>query len=228
MEKLTCVIVEDEAVSAEKLTAFIGRLTYLTLLETFANGRSAVAWLNNHTVDLLFLDLHLGDLHGYDVLHNLRSKPYVIVTTAFGEYAIEGYRHNIDGYLLKPYDFAEFLQCINHIQQTKQPAPVARDYIFVRTEYRLEKVMLADILYLEGMKDYIKIVTPGKQIMTLMRFSDMMDTLRSPNFFRVHHSFIVAVDRIDYIERNRIFMGKAVIPISESRRDSFLAFLKQR
>jgi len=228
MENLTCVIVEDESSAIQKLTAFIDKIDYLNLVATFDNVGEAFNSLNQNKVDLIFLDLHLGELSGFDLLKNITYTPFVIITTAYGSYAIESYRYHVNAYLLKPYSFADFLQALSKLQKNSSNSEINKAYIFIKSEYRLKKVMLNDILYLEGMKDYIKIVMDKKQLMTLMSFKEILELLDSPNFCRVHNSYIVAIDKIDFIERNRIVIREKYIPISESKRDSFFKLIGKK
>lgn len=222
-----CIIVEDEPAAIQKLSSFIEKIEYLHLTACFQSVAEALNWLNQHTVDLIFLDLHLGEAKGFDLLKSISYSPHVIVTTAFSEYAVESYQYYIDAYLLKPYSFSDFLQAISKIYKSSTYIGSKKDYIFIKTEYRLEKVLLNDILYLEGMKDYIKIVMTNKQLMTLMNFKEIIELLDSQNFYRVHHSFVVAIDKIDFIERNRIVINEQYIPISESKRVNFLKFINK-
>lgn len=222
MGKITCVIVEDETSATQKLTSFIENIDYLNLVAIFDSVVEAFNWLNQHKADLIFLDLHLGELNGFDLLKSMAYTPSVIITTAFSEYAVESYQYSVNAYLLKPYSFADFLQALNKLPKNSPQTEIGKTYIFIKTEYRLEKVMLSEILYLEGMKDYIKIVMTNKQLMTLMSFKEILDLLDNPNFCRVHHSFVVALDKIDFIERNRIVIEEKYIPISESKREAFL------
>lgn len=228
MDKITCVIVEDESSAIQKLTSFIQKVDYLNLLETFYNVTDAYNWLNSHKTDLIFLDLHLGELIGFDLLKNIDFTPLVIITTAFSEHALESYQYFINAYLLKPYSFADFLQVLNKLPKPNQNTELHKDYVFIKTEYRLEKIMLNEVLYLEGMKDYIKIVTADKQIMTLMNFKEITEIFNNPNFCRVHHSFIAAVDKIDFIERNRVIIKEKCIPISESKRENFFKMINKQ
>lgn len=225
MDKITCIIVEDESSAAQKLTSFIQKVNYLNLLESFDNVTDAYNWLNSHKTDLIFLDLHLGELIGFDLLKNIDFTPLVIITTAFSEYALESYQYFINAYLLKPYSFADFLQALNKLPKPNQNTALDKDYVFIKTEYRLEKIMLNEVLYLEGMKDYIRIVTANKQIMTLMNFKEITEIFNTSNFCRVHNSFIVAIDKINFIERNRVVIKDKYIPISESRRENFFKLI---
>lgn len=229
MEKIACIIVEDENSAAEKLASFINKIDYLDLKNTFSEVTDALNWLAGYPVDLIFLDLHLGELNGFELLKNLRTTPKVIITTAFSEYAVESYRYFIDGYLLKPYSFSDFLQSVSKIAHAPVPkTDKKKEFAFIKTEYHLEKILLEDILYLEGMKDYIKIVLKDRQIMTLMNFREISELLNPSDFYRVHHSYIVAVNKIDLIERSRIKIRNKYIPISDRKKAGFLEFIHAR
>lgn len=227
MEALRCIIVEDETSAAQKLESFIDRIEHLQLLHSFNDVTKAYNWLSQNTIDLIFLDLHLGELSGFDLLKNLTYTPAVIITTAFSEHAVQSYLYHINAYLLKPFSFADFMQALTKIPERSKLSSVKKDFVFIKTEHRLEKVAICDILYLEGMKDYIKVVLRDKELMTLMSFKDILDLLDNPDFCRVHHSFVVAIDKIEYIEKNRIVIKNQFIPISESRRQAFFSQLNK-
>lgn len=222
--KINCIIIEDEPLATEKLTAFVERVPTLNLLTTFDNALLAIEFLASNVVELIFLDIQMEQLTGIEFLESVQTKAQVIITTAYSEFALKGYELRVSDYLLKPYSFSRFVQAIDKVNsqhQLMQQSQKETDFIFVKTEYRIEKVNLGDILYIEGMKDYLKLVTTEGNIMTLQRFKTYEAFLPSDQFARVHKSYIVAIAKIKSIERNRIKIGDKRIPISDTYRERF-------
>lgn len=228
--KIKCVVVDDEPLAIEKLSVFIGRIPFLELVETFTNPLDALSYLRSNDADLLFLDIQMEDLTGIQLIDVLQKKPKIILTTAYDQYALQGYELNISDYLLKPISFERFLKAVNKVANAfsselshtvKHENPASHDFIFVKTEYRMQRIMLADILYIEGMKDYLHIITKTGGIMTLMNFAQMMTQLPLGSFIRVHKSYIVALSKIESVERDRILINGKHIPIGETYRKDF-------
>jgi two-component system LytT family response regulator len=214
---VTCIIIEDEPLAIKKLVNYIDKLPSLNLLETFHSAISVIGYLEENSVDLIFLDIEMKDLTGIQLLESINTKSKVIITTAYEQYAIKGFELQVCDYLLKPITFDRFVKaCDTVIQDLSKQVSSAHSKIFVKTEYRLEGINTADILYIEGMGDYKRIVTTQKKIMTLETFKDLLIKLPSNLFLRVHNSYIVSLDRIQNIERNRITIYKKLIPISDS------------
>lgn len=227
--KLSCIIIEDEPPAQEKLADFIKEIDFLELKQTFGSAINVATYLKENKIDLLFLDIQLGIFSGLDFLASLEHAPLVILTTAHADYAIKSYEFNVIDYLLKPYSFQRFHQAVHKVYQFMDNHPESQaDYIFVKTEYRIEKIMLSDILYIEGMKDYLKIVTKQKSIMSLLSFKKVSEALPPSKFFRVHNSYIVALDKIVSIERDRIKVGEALIPISKGTKQEFFNLINKR
>ena len=228
--KINCIAIEDEPLALKKIKAFIEQVDYLTLLEGFNNAVDAIGFLKNNAVGLIFLDIRMKQLSGIQFLESLQLKPKVIITSAYDEYALKGYELDVADYLLKPFTFERFLKSVdkvyNQLNTTKNDNP--NDSIFVKTEYRIERIEIRDILYIQGMKDYLQIHTADRKIMTLQTFKNLLEVLPKIDFQRVHNSYIVSVPKIEHIERNRIRIGKELIPISESYRDKFFGILKER
>jgi len=218
----SCIIIEDEQPAQEKLAGFIGEVPFLKLVKIFNNAVEAGAYLAENRIDLIFLDIELGRLSGMEFLRTLKSPPGVIITSAYAGYALEGYEFNVTDYLLKPYSFERFIKAVNSFQQTTVREGSGKgNYIFVKTEYRIERIDLSDILYIEGMKDYLRIVCSKGKVMTLMSFAKIMEKLPPERFMRVHNSYIVSLDKIEHIERDRIKIGDALIPVSKRNRKEF-------
>ena len=223
MDKYTCIIIEDEPLALEKTKDFINKVPFLQLSATFDNALTGLAYLNNNKVDLLFLDINMDELTGIELLQSSKINSQVIITTAYQEYALKGYELQITDYLLKPFAFNRFLQAVNKAQgnivnRNRNAVP---DFIFVKTENRLEKIMLNEIVYIEGMRDYRKIHTVNKKIMTLQNFSEFEKLIPSNLVCRVHKSFMVALNKIESIERNRIKIAGQLIPVSETYKEAF-------
>jgi DNA-binding LytR/AlgR family response regulator len=221
--RINCIIVEDEPLALERTRSYVSKLPFLNLAATFENGIEAMLYLRANPVDLIFLDINLGELSGIQLLEALKTTCEVIITTAYNEYALKGFELNVTDYLLKPFSFERFLQSVNRAQDnlTRKEVVSEKKFIFVKTEYRLEKLLINEVLYIEGMRDYRKIHTTTKRIMTLQTFSDFEQEIPSNMICRVHKSFMVALDKIDSVERDRIRISDAIIPISETYRKAF-------
>lgn len=230
MDKFTCIIIEDEPLALEKTKDFVGKLPFLQLSATFDNALTGLTFLNNNKVDILFLDINMDELSGIELLESSKIHSQVIITTAYQEYALKGYELQITDYLLKPFTFNRFLQAVNKAQEnivrhTLDPQP---EFIFVKTENRLEKIMLNEIVYIEGMRDYLRIHTLTKKIMTLQNFSELEKLIPAALVCRVHKSYMVALNKIDSIERNRIKIAQQLIPISDTYKEHFFQLINNR
>ncbi len=220
---IDCIIIEDEPLAMERTKGYVHKIPYLNLIGEFNNGLDALAFLKSNQVDLILLDIEMDDLTGIELLKTLENPPKVIITTAYENYALQGYELNIADYLLKPFGFERFLKAIektaNHFHNK---AINEKDYLFIKTEYRMEKVSFTDILYIEGMGDYRNIQTPNKKILTLQTFGELEKYLPKDRFIRVHKSYVVSMDKIEFVERNRIKIGDKRIPISDTYKGDFL------
>lgn len=225
MIKYSCIIIEDEPLALEKTKGFVEKIPFLNLLRTFDNALEGLAFLKSNKVDLLFLDINMDELSGIELLESTNLDCHVILTTAYSEYALKGYELHVTDYLLKPFSFERFLQAVNKIydKNTVPSNGVTSKYIFVKTENRLEKINLDEILYIEGMRDYRRIHTSNKRIMTLQSFSELEQLIPANLICRVHKSYMVAISKIDEIERSRIKISDQLIPISDTYRNHFFA-----
>lgn len=230
MDKYTCIIIEDEPLALEKTKGFVNKVPFLQLSATFDNALTGLAYLNNNKVDLLFLDINMDELSGIELLESSKIVSQVIITTAYQEYALKGYELQITDYLLKPFTFNRFLQAVNKAQENilHRTSDILPEFIFVKTENRLEKVMLNEIVYIEGMRDYLRIHTVNKKIMTLQNFSELEKLIPSTLVCRVHKSYMVALNKIDSIERSRIKIADQLIPISETYKEAFLQLINNK
>lgn len=225
MIKHSCIIIEDEPLALERTKGYVMKIPFLKLLETFDNALDGLAFLKANTVDILFLDINMDELSGIELLESSKLECQVIITTAYSEYALKGYELNIADYLLKPFSFERFLQAVNKIQSNKivHSNELHSNFIFIKTENRLEKINIDEILFIEGMRDYRRIHTLNKRIMTLQNFAELEQLLPAKLICRVHKSFMVSISKIDEIERSRIKILKHIIPISETYRNHFFS-----
>ena len=230
MDKLSCIIIEDEPLALEKTRDFVNKVPFLHLSETFDNALTGLAYLNNNKVDILFLDINMDELTGIELLESSKINSQVILTTAYQEYALKGYELQITDYLLKPFNFNRFLQAVNKAQDniTRRSADAPPEFIFVKTENRLEKIMLNEIIYIEGMRDYRRIHTINKKIMTLQNFSEFEKLIPASVVCRVHKSYMVALAKIESVERVRIKIGDQLIPISDTYKDEFFQLINSQ
>lgn len=229
MNKLTCVIIEDEPLALEKTRDFVLKVPFLHLTATFDNALTGLEYLNNNNVDMLFLDINMDELSGIELLESSQINCQVIITTAYQEYALKGYELRITDYLLKPFTFNRFLQAVNkaHDNIVHKAVDSPPEFIFVKTENRLEKIMINEILYIEGMRDYRRIHTTKTKVMTLQNFSEFETLIPPALVCRVHKSYMVALNKIESIERGRIKIADQLIPISETYKDVFFQLINK-
>ena len=217
---INCIVVDDTPLAVEKLEGFIRQTPLLNLLKSFNNGVEAISFLQGNHVDLVFLDIQMEQFSGLQFLDSLLNRPKIIIVSAYSQYAVNGFDYSVTDYLLKPYSYERFLKAVEKVQRDSDLKP-AKEYMFVKTEYRTERINFSDILYIEGKGAYLRIVTMKSKIMTLMNFQSMESLLPSNNFIRVHKSFIVAINKIESIEHNIIKIGGESIPVGLSYRERF-------
>lgn len=238
--KIKCIAVDDEPLALEKLKGYIDRIETLELVKTFTNAIDALTFVNTYKIDVIFLDVQMEDLTGIQMIEAMDEKPVIILTTAYDKYSIQGYDLNVTDYLLKPYSFKRFLQAVNKtydalsIKNRQNIQLVSSDdklpqagYMFVRAEGKLLKVNYKDILFIEGMKDYVRVQTAEQRIMTLQRLSRLAEILPAQNFVRIHRSFIVAIDKIEAIQRQSVIVNGETLPIGGSFRKHFLYVIEK-
>ena len=226
MIKIKCIIIEDEPLAQERVRGYVSKIPNLELIGSFENGIDALFFLKSNEVDLLFLDINIGEFNGIQFAETLKNPIQIIITTAYPEYALKGFDLNVTDYLLKPFTFDRFIQAVERVQlKPINEVQAPKSYIFIKTEYRLEKVFLNDIVYIEGMRDYRRIHTVDKKIMTLQTFKELEDEIPSSVVCRVHKSYMVGIDKIESIERDRIKMMEVLIPISETYKKSFFELI---
>ena len=237
---LKCIAIDDEPLALRQLKSYIEKIPYLELTATCNNALEAQQLLASQHVDLIFVDINMPDLSGVELVRSLVDRPMVIFTTAYSEYAVEGFKLDAVDYLLKPISYADFLTAANKAFEwfelkrrsvgKPSPAEAGPESIFVKTEYRLRQIELDKILYIEGLKDYVKIYVEDepRPVLSLASLKSLEEQLPAERFVRVHRSYIVQPAKIRIIERGRIVFGKTYIPVSDGYKEAFYAFLEAR
>jgi len=231
---LTCLIVEDEPLARSLLTDYVKKIPSLELKAACPDPLQALEVLKSNSIDLLFLDIQMPEITGIGLLKALQKKPMVIFTTAYSEYALEGFELDVVDYLLKPITFDRFLRAVNKAQarltasHTAQPQPAIDDFIFVKDGTKLVKIMINDILYVEGLKDYVTIFTKTQKVVSLQRLKAMEDQLPASMFARIHNSYIVSLRAITSIHKNEVEIGAAFLPVGETFKKSFKEAIERR
>lgn len=233
MKKLTCIIVDDEPVARKILTEFTEQVPYLDLLGRFESAMKAEEFLKNNRPDLIFLDIEMPKVTGLQLLKRMNVDSMVILTTAFSQYALDGYEFDIIDYLLKPFALHRFLKAVQkakdfHELKTQQGNVQLPSYIFIKSDKRIEKVELSDILYAEVLGNYVTIVTERKKIIAYLTMKSLESQLSGADFIKIHQSFLVNRARIESVEGNELKVGEKSLPISRSYRDSVTSLINQR
>lgn len=248
---MNCLAIDDEPLALNIIEEFCSKIDFLHLIKKCTSAFEAIKVLNTQTIDLIFLDIHMPDITGLDFFKSLPNPPMVIFTTAYSEFALDGFELHAVDYLVKPIPFDRFLKAVNRayelyslrntenreIQQSPgQPEPVVHDvinagpepnFLLIKVEYSTVRVEFQDILYIEGLKDYIKIYTTGKMLLTKSTMKNIQSRLPDKLFFRVHKSFIVSFDHIRKIENNRIVIQEKYIPIGEQYKEDFYNYVNR-
>lgn len=231
---ITTIAIDDEPLALHLVAGYIEKTPGLKLIGKFDNPIDAAEFLTDTSVDLLFVDIQMPDLSGIEFTRLMEKGPKVIFTTAFEKYALEGYKLEIVDYLLKPFSYEEFLTAVHKVQkllshEQKIPAKVDvnNEFLFLKSDYKIKRLNFNDILYIEGLKDYVKVYTQNapKPVLSLTSLKLLESKLPDNKFMRVHRSFIVNLEKIDTIERSRIVFGKEYIPVSDQYKDRFQEYL---
>lgn len=232
---ITCIIVDDEPMALQLLESYVLRTPYLQLEGKFSNGIEVLQFLHEKKqIDIIFMDIQMPEIDGLELSKKIPIQTKIIFTTAFDQYAIEGYKVNATGYLLKPFNYIEFLEATEKAKQLFLPIKNKEveipDYIFVKSEYKQIKIFLNDIIYIESMKDYAKIflISQSSPIVTLLSLKKLNEELPKEKFMRVHRSFIVSLEKIEIVEKNQIVFGKKRITVAEPYREQFENFINAR
>ncbi len=231
------IVIEDEPLARNLLTQYIEKVSYLELVQTFSDPLKGLEYVNNHEVDLMFLDIQMPNLSGIGLLRIIQKKPEVILTTAYSDYALDGYDLNVADYLLKPITFERFLQAVEKVKQRREGArlnseqpknagpPPEDDFMFIKDGTKLIRVNINNIMYIEGLKDYVTIYTPEQKIVSLQRMKNLETQLPKSQFIRVHHSYILSLKWINAIHKDFVEINKVQIPIGETYRKAFREFI---
>ncbi len=235
---IRCLAIDDEPLALELLEDNIRRTSFLTLVKSFRNGQDALHFLKNEGVDLIFLDIHMPGITGLQLLKVLKPKPLVILITAYEKYALEGFELDVVDYLIKPVSYERFLRAATKAMELlllrkaalAQPLPApeprpAQGFMFVKSDYKQVRINFNDILYIEGLKDYVKIYAGEKPVITQMSLKSVTEKLPAQDFVRVHRSFLINLRKIQFVHRMQVRVGNKDIPIGESYRDSFFSIL---
>lgn len=239
MNKITCIAIDDEPIALGIVVSHIKKTPYLELLAEFDNPIDASEYLQEHKVQLIFLDINMPDLTGVEFARTLDKDSKVIFTTAYDKYAVEGFQLHALDYLLKPISYEVFANAVKHAkeyfallepQQTSKAINADNNYLFIKADYQIHRVDFSDILYFEGLKDYVKLYTENskKAIVFHATMKSIEEKLPQDRFMRVHRSFIVALDKVKTIERNRILFGENRIPIGKQYKTVFDDFIKEK
>ncbi|MBC5840091.1 MAG: LytTR family DNA-binding domain-containing protein [Flavobacteriaceae bacterium] len=236
---MKCVIIDDEPLAVDLIKEFVSKVETLELVNTFNNAIDAIAVINQSNIDLIFLDIEMPHFTGIDFINAIDKKPLIIFTTAYSEYAVEGFNLGAVDYLVKPIPFHRFLKSVSRAQQLfrSQSTPICtvtaatpeiqQDFMFVRAEYENVKLNFEDILYIEGLKDYVKIyTTDNKYTLTLISLIKLENLLSSKGFARVHRSYIINIKHVKSIQKNKVIINDKRLPISESYKTSFFERIK--
>jgi DNA-binding LytR/AlgR family response regulator len=234
--RLTCIVVDDEPLAIDQMAEYISKVPFLELKATFQRGLDAIMYLKENKTDILFLDIQMDDINGIQMLRSVKDLPSVILTTAYDQYAIEGYSLEVSDYLLKPIGFDRFVQAVDRLygktvagNNVRNESQSAENYIFIKTDGKLVRVSWDDILFIEGQRDYLKFhLTGNRRIMTLLSFRAVEEQLPTDLFIRVHKSFIISVSKIDTIGKTTVKIGDREIPLGENYKSSLAAFLGRR
>lgn len=243
---LKCIAVDDEPLALDIIADYVAKVPFLELVKRTESAIEAMQLVQEGNIDLVFLDIQMPELTGIQFLKIAGNKANYILTTAYSQYALESYDLNVSDYLLKPIAFDRFYKAVEKVRNQHQkqevtvavpaPEPVAtppvaapiQDFIFVKTEHKIQKIELDDILYIEGLKDYISIFTKNERVITLQNMKKMEETLPKGEFIRVHKSYIISVDKIESIERSRISIAGKTIPVGDTYRDAFFKLIDSR
>ncbi len=239
MNKVTCIAIDDEPIALGIVVSHIKKIPYLKLLAEFDNPVDASEYLQGHKVQLIFLDINMPDLSGVEFARTLDKNSKVIFTTAYDKYAVEGFQLHALDYLLKPISFEVFANSVKHakeyfdlveLKQSETQINTEDNYLFVKADYQIHRVEFDDILYFEGLKDYVKLYIEGssKSIVFHSTMKSLEEKLPLDRFMRVHRSFIVSLHKIKTIERDRILFGNKRIPVSKQYKSNFDEFIKRK
>ncbi|MDB5280257.1 MAG: two component transcriptional regulator, LytTR family [Ferruginibacter sp.] len=228
---INCVAIDDEPLALEVLKKYISKLPNLQLLMTFSDAIDALAYLQKNQVDLLFLDIQMPDINGFQLYKDLTDKPMVIFTTAYKEFAVEGFEVDAIDYLLKPFNLARFEKAVakaisREIRKEKEEVP--SQYLYIHADYKMVKIPFADIIYMEALDDYVKVVTGTQSYLTLISMKKILEKLPKKQFIRIHRSYIVAIDKITFLQYRKIGLANNLeLPVGDTYRTEIASLKRQ-
>lgn len=237
---IKCLIIDDEKLARDLLADYLSKVPDLELVEICANALAAQSALSQHEIDLIFLDIQMPHLSGIDFLKTLRHPPLVVLTTAYSEYALEAFDFDVVDYLLKPIVFERFFQAIGKVRNrlstsatttpspTQTLAPEKPDFIFVKADHLIHKIAFKDILYIESLREYVRIHMLDQRIVFRQALSELIHELPASQFTRIHRSYIINIHQIKQIEGNMVRIGETTLTISKRKKEGFLALLQER
>ena len=234
--KFSCIAIDDEPIALDIIEDHVSKIPFLELKASFQNPLEAIEFLDDNQVDLIFLDIQMPELTGFEFLRTLDNAPFIVFTTAYPDYALESYELEAIDYLVKPIAFERLLKAVNKVKKRINNSPqtatsittstTKKEYVFVKTDYKTVKIFLDDILYIESLKDYVAFHLKGDKILSLLSIRGVEAALGDERFVRVHRSFIINLDKIDMVERNIVSIEKIQIPVGESYRSSFKGIIE--
>ena len=226
---MKAIAIDDEPIALEIIKSLASKVPFLDLKATFTDAFKALEYLQKETVDLLFLDIKMPDISGIDLFNSLSKKPMVIFTTAYSEHAVAGFELDAVDYLLKPFSLARFLKSCNKAFELYnfRNATEAPDHLYIKTGYEQVKVMYDEIMYVEATGNYVNFVLRDKNVLSRSTFIEAMNLLPQDKFVRVHRSYVVAINKIDKVEKNQVTINKIAIPVSEAYNDNLVTALKK-
>ncbi|MBI5402253.1 MAG: response regulator transcription factor [Ignavibacteriae bacterium] len=229
---IKCIAVDDEPLALDIIKDYVSRIPFLKLIKTFSEGISVIEYLSSNTVDLIFLDIEMGGISGTQLLKSLQKKPKVIMTTAYRNYAVDAFDLNVTDYLLKPFSFDRFLQAVEKAHtliKSEQPhltsESTERKYFFVKSDGKLIKVNFDDILYIEGMSEYLVIKTRNGNIITLQNFRNIEESLPDSGFVRIHKSYLVSLNKIESVKGQCVIISGKELPIGNKFKKEFFSII---
>ncbi len=239
MKPIKCLIVDDEELARTLLENYTRRLPFLEITGTAKNPLEAMSVLNSREVDLIFLDIQMPELTGIEFLKTMNKKPLVVFTTAYPEYALEGYALDVVDYLLKPFGFERFVQAVNKAAERLKPkagddppptaetgaAQPKKTHLTLKSEHKLHRIPLEDILYIQSMREYIAVYTPAGRILSLGSLKNLEEELPAGQFIRIHKSYMVALDKASTLEGNMLYVGKEKLPVGSSYKEALVSAL---
>jgi len=237
--KINCIAIDDEPLGLDIIKAYSEKISFLNLNKTFNNPVESIDFIKKNHVDLIFLDIQMDELTGFQLLNILKVKPLVIFTTAYDKYAVNAFDNDAIDYLLKPFSFERFLKAVNKSydilfennldnKSLVSTTLESKNYIFLKTGTRLERVSFSEILYIEGLGDYLSVITNEKRIVTLLSFKKIENILPTSQFIRIHKSYIINIDKINSIEKNQVTIQNKKIQISETYKTPFFNMIQNK